>query len=364
MLALLGRDPDAPTGTLIEATGYRCQSTISRKKKDLSRRGYLRGPYYHININTIGKNELFDVYADIEFDVSDYDLVFNLIQAIKCWRWIFPTIQGDRFFVHFQCNYFPQVARLLNFLKKEGIIDYTFYSSQNRWIGDNPDFFGKEILSYDNLLSECELPDMTYPSYKIEKTWRWLDLKILAYLQVKSIDINSIQKFERDFFGNPLKREQIKYCIHKLVEYGVAERKHYNVSPYPRSKCFSSLLFLKAKHPSETLTIMGNLGRNSRVYKAYTLAGEMGIMLFWISVQNMPGFLSAFETMDDVWVKAYQLKTHDTKYMIKQSFSVDNFDLENQRWIFPYQIYQEEIERILEGVEKGKEKKRENVSLP
>lgn len=348
LLTLLGRDPDIPSRELLEATGYQCATTISKKKKDLYKRGYMRGPYYHINLNAVGQNELFDIYADIEFDASDYNLVFNLIQAIKCWRWIFPAIQGDRFFVYFQCNYYTQVAHLLNILKKEGIIDYNFYSSQNRWMGENPNLSGKEILSYENLFAECELPQMSYPFKKIIKPWRQLDVKIMAYLQVRSVDTKFIHKFEQDFYDCSWKKNQIKYSIRKLIEYDIAERKHYNVAPYPRDKCFSFLMFVETKDITKTLQAMVNLGRGCRIYKAYTLAGETGIMLSWASAQNMPGFLSAVEDMDDVWVRAYQLKTHNTPYMVKQSFSVKNFNIENQRWIFPYQEYEREIEHLLE----------------
>lgn len=348
LLTLLGRDPDIPSRQLLEATGYQCATTLSKKKRTLYKKGYIRGPYYHINLNAVGHNELFDIYADIHFDASDYDLVFNLIQAIKCWRWIFPAIQGDRFFVYFQCNYYTQIAHLLNILKKEGLITCNFYSSQNRWIGENPDFFGKEILSYDNLFAECKLPQMNYPSKEVERAWRLLDIKMMAYLQVRSVDTKFIRTFEQEFYGSSWRKNQIKYSIRKLIEHNIAERKHYNVAPYPRDKCFSFLLFVETEDITKTLQVMANLGRGCRVYKAYTLAGETGIMLSWASALNMPCFLSAFEDMDDVWVRVYQLKTHKTPYMMKQSFSVKNFDIETQRWIFPYQEYEREIESLLE----------------
>jgi DNA-binding Lrp family transcriptional regulator len=65
LLTLLGENPDTPTETLIEATGYHHQSTLSKKKRELIKNGYLKGPYYYINLNAVGENELYDVYADI-----------------------------------------------------------------------------------------------------------------------------------------------------------------------------------------------------------------------------------------------------------------------------------------------------------
>lgn len=347
-MTLLGKNCDTPTSSLLEATGYECESTISKKKKHLEKQGYLKGPYYHINTNAVGKNELFDVYADISFDVSDYNLVFDLIQAIRCWRSIFPVIQGDRFFVYFQCNYYTQIAQLLSLLKKEGIISYSFYSCQSRPIVENPHFFGKEILSCDNIFSECELPDITYLPKKIDQVWRQLDVRIMGYLQVRSFNIHNFRKFEHDFYGYDWKREQIKYSIHKLIEHGVAVEKNYHISPYPRNQCFSSLLTVKTANPSLTLRVMSNLGRGCRIYKTYVLAGELGIVFMWASERNIPNFLSEIEDMDGLLVKTYQLKAHNTRYVMKQSFDVENFDLENQRWVFPYQVYEENIERLLE----------------
>ena len=346
LLTLLGKNPDIPHKTLLEATGYHCGATISKKKRELIKKGYIRGPYYHINLNAVGENELFDVYADIHFDVSHYNLVFNLIKAIKCWRWIFPAMEGDRLFAYFQCNYYTQIARLLNLLKKEGLITYHFYSSQNRWIGENPNFFGEEIISFDNIFSECRLPCIEYPPRKTGRLWKLLDIRVMGYLQVKSADIKSICSYEREIYGYSWKRSQVKYTIQKLIDHGIAERKHFNVSPYPRDACFSFLLFLMAGDQVKTLQTTKNLGNNCRIYKAYTLAGDTSIMLGWAHVLNMPNFLSAFEDTD-VEVKAYQLKAHKTQYMTRQSFDVENFDLETQRWIFPYSEYQENIEKLL-----------------
>lgn len=348
LLTLLGENPDTPTETLIKATGYHHQSTLSKKKRELIKNGYLKGPYYYINVNAVGENELYDVYADIEFDVSDYDFVFSLIKSIGCFRWLYPVIQNDRFLVYFQCNYFTQIAQLLNRLKKEGIIKYTLYSSQYRWITRNPDFFGKEILTYDNLFSDCELPDMHYPPRELKKTWRWLDIRMMAYLQVKSLDLESFRKCEKEFYNLSWKRSQIKYTIKKLIEHKIAEKKHYNVSPYPRDKCFSFVLFVRTKSPLTTLQVMENLGKNSRVYKTYTLAGKTGIILCWANVQNIPLFLSFFDEAEEISLKMHQLKAHDTRYILKDSFSMENFDLENQRWIFPFHEYEENIEQLLE----------------
>jgi len=348
LLTLLGKDPDTLSKILLDATGYQYQATLSRKKKELHKKGYIRGPYYHINLNAVGNNELFDVYTDIQFDVSDYDFVFKLIQGIRCWRWIYPALQGDRFFVYFQSNYYTQISRLLHLIKKEGVIDYSFYSSQNRWVGENPDFFGEEMLSYDNLFEQCELPEMNYPYQPISKAWKPIDIRIMGYLQVRPCNIDSIQEFEQKSYGTMWKKNQINYRIQKLINYKIAERKHYNIAPYPRDKCFSFLLFVETADPVVTLQVLRNLGRRCRVYKAYTSAGETGILLCWVSIRNMPTFLSGLEDMEEIWIKAYQLKAHTSPYMVKQSFDVSNFDPQSQRWIFPYKEYRDCINHLLE----------------
>ncbi len=349
LLTLLGKDPDTPSAVLMEETGYRWASTVSKKKKSLETRGYIRGPYYHMNLNAVGENELFDIYTLISFDVAQYDTVFRLIEAIKCWKWIFPAIQGDRFFVYFQANYYSQISRLLGMIKKAGIIEYEFYSSQKKWIVQNPDFFGQDLLRYDILFRNRQLPSLCYPP-RPRLTWRQIDIRMMGYLQVRSLDINVIQESERDYFGYEWKRNQIKYSIRKLITHGIAERKHYNISPYPREECFSFLLLVSTPQIPATETVMANFGDGCRIYKAYTLAGNTGIMICWTSPRNIPRFLTAVEDREDVWIRAYQLKTHSTPYMVKQSFDVENFDIENQRWIFPYHIYEQDITAYLESL--------------
>jgi DNA-binding Lrp family transcriptional regulator len=351
LLTLLGKTPDISYEELKKATGYQWESTISKKKKILEAMGYIRGPYYHMNLHAVGENELFDIYALVSLDTSDYDLVFRMIKAIGCWKWIFPAIQGDRFFVYFQANYYSQISRLLGLLKRAGIIDYEFYSSQNRWIVQNPDFFGDDLLRYDTLFLEGQLPSLHYPPTP-RLYWRQLDIRMMGYLQVRSLDVNFIQSFEEHYFRYSWKKDQIKYSIRKLIKNGIAERKHFNISPYPREECFSFLLLITTTENTATERVMKNLGSGCRIYKAYTLAGNTGIMLSWASARNIPLFLGALEDRDDVWVRAYQLKTHTTPYMIKQSFDIRNFNLENQRWIFPYHEYEQTIMEYLEGYQK------------
>jgi DNA-binding Lrp family transcriptional regulator len=348
LLTLLGKDPDIPYTILKKKIGYRWESTLSKKKKILERRGYIKGPYYHMNLHAVGENELFDIYALISFDVADYDLVFQLVKAIRCWKWIFPAIQGDRFFVYFEANYYSQISKLLGIIKAAGIIEYEFYSSQNRWIVQNPDFFGPDLLRYDALFNDCQLPCLSYP-HTPRITWRQLDIRMMGYLQVRSLDITAIQRSEEVYFGHTWKKNQIKYSIRKLINTGIAERKHYNISPYPRSDCFSFLLLVSTPHAVTTKRVMNNFGAGCRIYKAYTLTGNTGIILSWTSTRNIPRFLSTMEEKEDIWIRAYQLKTHHTPYMVKQSFDIENYDLQNQRWIFPYQVYEQAIQDILES---------------
>ncbi|MBU7032874.1 MAG: hypothetical protein HXS53_10110 [Theionarchaea archaeon] len=347
MLTLLGKDPDISYEAMKKATGYRWESSISKKKKNLETLGYIRGPYYHINLHAVGKNELFDIYALVSFPPSKHDLVFRMIKAIRCWKWIFPAIQGDRFFIYFQANYYSQISRLLGLLQKAGVIEYEFFSSQNRWIVQNPDFFGDDLLRYDSLFLNGSLPSLDYPLTS-RLTWRQLDIRMMAYLQVRSLDATFIQSFEKQNFEYSWKKDQIKYSIRKLVNNGIAERKHYNISPYPRHECFSFLLLITTNEKFATERAMKNFGSGCRIYKAYTLAGTTGIMLSWTSPRNIPPFLAALEERDDIWVRAYQLKTHTTPYMVKQSFETENFDLEHQRWTFPYQEYEQTLMEYLE----------------
>ena len=197
--------------------------------KELREAGYIRGPYYHINLNAVGKNRIYNIFTEIRFNPKQYDTVFQLINCIDCWEWILPTIQGDTLFVVFRADYYSYLTRLLTLVKNAGFIEYQAYSSQNRWFVQNPDFFGETFPSLTDLFEEVTI-DLAYPERTLDTPLRFIDLKVMQYLQVRTCNISEIQRIQKREYGQFWRRNQIKYAIEKIIDAGIAERKHYNLS--------------------------------------------------------------------------------------------------------------------------------------
>ena len=222
LLTLVGEDSSLSSSQLLLKLSYKRVNTVSKKLNELRKAGYILGPYYHINLNAVGTNNIHSVLAVIQFHPKQYDIVCELISSIDCWEWIFPTIQGDTLFCVFRVNYYTHLTRLLSILRNEGLIEYQVCSSQNRWFIQNPNLFGSIFPDVTNLFQEVSL-DLPYPLKKDDVEWRFIDLKIMQYLQVKTCNISEIQRIEKRVHKRFWKRNRIKYTIEKIINFGIAE---------------------------------------------------------------------------------------------------------------------------------------------
>lgn len=353
ILNILGQNPNVTVKELTNVTGYKWPSTISQKIDKLEKLGYLsKGPYYDLNLSSVGKNQLYSVYADIKFPSQNRDLVFNLIKQFECWRWIFPTIDTNRFFVFFQVNHYNQIGKLLNLLREKNVISYEMFTSQNRWILINPNFYGEEIPKLEDPdLDKC-LPDIAYPDVTLDIVWKEIDLRLMQYLQVRTDNLRKIQKLEYQQFGNFWKYHQLKHSFKKIVDSEIICGKSYHMRPYPLNECSTLLLFLESKDHKFLLHIMHQFAEGGRIHKGYTLAGNTGVIFLWSSPRFMLNLMHYFDEFSDLEVTVLPLRTHDSKYSANQSFHAEHFDLENQRWVFPYSKYENEVKNALDR-EKG-----------
>lgn len=351
LLTLLGENPSISLSQLQNELPYKRINTVSKKIRDLRRTGYIRGPYYHINLNAVGKNRTHNVFAEIRFDPKQYDLVFQLITSIDCWEWIFPTIQGDTIFVVYRSNYYTYLTRLLAILKNAELIEYHVCSSQNRWFEQNPNFFGTIFPPVTNLFEDVTI-DLAYPRRKHDVEWRFIDLIMMQYLQVQTCSVSEIQRTEKREYGRFWRRSKIKYSIEKIINVGIAERKHYNISPYPRGKCYLFLLLIEGDI-MDMLQFIVNFGKGCRIYKAYTMCKDMGFVLCHISPQAGLELANTLEGLSPrIEARCLQLKS--VHHALKKSFNDEHFDFETQRWTFPFATYKEQIEAILEKRKKIK----------
>jgi DNA-binding Lrp family transcriptional regulator len=348
ILNILGENPNVSIKEFMDITGYKWPSTVSQKINKFEKMGYLRkGPYYEINLSSVGKNQLYFVYTDIRFPSQYRDLVFNLIKQFECWRWIYPTIDTNRFFVLFQVNHYNQIGKLLNMLKENDIISYEMFTSQNRWILTNPNFFGKEIPKLTEPDLDNPVPDISYPDLNLSITWREVDLRLMQYLQILTDNLRKIQKMEYKRFGNFWQYHQLKHSFKKIIDSGIVYGKSHHLRPYPIDECSTLLLFLECKDQTFLLQLMDQFAEEGRIHKVYTLAGDTGLMFLWASPRVMLNLLHYFDEFSDLEVRVAPLRTHNSKYLAKQSFHAEHFDIESQRWIFPYSIYEKEVKNAL-----------------
>lgn len=353
ILNILGKNPNISVKELINLTGYKWPSTISQKVNKFEKLGILKkGPYYDLNLSAVGKNQLYFVYVDIRFPSQYRDLVFRLIKLPECWRWIYPTIDTNRFFVFFQINHYNQIGKLLNLLREKDLISYEMFTSQNRWIVTNPNFSGKELPRLKEPDLTKPLPDIAYPELDLPIMWREVDLRLMQYLQVRTENLRKIQKMEYREFGTFWEYHQLKHSYRKIVDSGIVCGRYHHLSPYPQMECSTLLLLLESKDHDFLLHMMNQFAEGGRIHKAYTLAGDTGLMFLWASPQFMLNLLHFFDEFLDLEVRVAPLRTHNSKYLDKQSFHAEHFDLESQRWIFPYSKYEQEVKRILKKEKK------------
>lgn len=345
LLTLLGENASLSGSQLLCQLPYKRINTISNKMKYLRKAGYVRGPYYHINLNAVGKNRIYNVFAEIRFDPKQYNTIFQLITCIDCWEWIFPTIQGDTFFIFFRSDYYTYLTRLLTLLKSAGFIEYQAYSSQNRWFIQNPNFFGKTLPPLTNLFEDVAI-DLAYPERTHDIQWRPIDLKVMQYLQVKTCNMSEIQRIEKREYGQFWRRSQIKYTLEKIINAGIAERKHYNISPYPRGQFYAFMLLVEGD-AEDVLQFTVNFAKGCRIYKGFTLCKNIGFVLCWASPQLGPELMTSLESLHPR-IETRCLQLMSAYHPLKKSFNDEHFDLETQRWIFPFTKYKEQIETLIE----------------
>jgi hypothetical protein len=348
ILNILGENPNASVKELMDITKYKWPSTISQKIDKFEKMGYLRkGPYYNLNLSAVGKNQLYFVYTDIMFPSENRDLIFDLIKQFECWRWIYPTIDTNRFLVHFQVNHYNQIGKLLTLMKEQDLISYDMLTSQNRWIKANPNFFGKEIPELTDPDLDKPLPEIGYPQLDLTTTWRDVDLRLMQYLQVQTDNLRKIQREEYRKYGNFWEYHQLKHSYRKIMGSGIVCQRAHHLHPYPLNECSTLLLFLESKDHGFLLQLMDQFAEKGRIHKSYTLAGDTGLMFLWASPRFMLNLLHFFDGFPDLEVKVAPLRTHGSKYLAKQSFHAEHFDVETQRWIFPYSKYEEELQNAL-----------------
>jgi len=348
ILNIIGKTADVPNEEIADAVQYKRTDTVSRKLKKFDNLNIIKGPYYDINLNAVGENQLYNIYSIVEFDPENRNLIFEIFKAIPGRRWIFPFTDLDRFFVYFQCNHYRPVGTLMKNICKKKLIQYELFTSRYKWIKRNPDFFGLSVPTMEELLNTCKLPDMSYKNIRPEVKWNSTDLTVMQYLQVWSDSPIEIARREYKWFGKFLSYDNIRYSIKKIKNHGIIESKDYHISPLPREQCSTILLLLSSTKRKTLLRIMENFGKGCRLHKSYTLAGDTGIVFLWVLPEAATNMLDIFDRINFLDSRMYFLRSHETPYLYQFSFEPQMFNIDKQRWEFHSLKVQKEIEELIE----------------
>ena len=348
LLNIIGEDSCLPYKDIINIVNYKREDVIAKKIRKFRELDILRGPYYDINLGAAGLNQVYDIYADVTLSSEDRDLIFRIFKGIPGARWVFPIQQEDRFLTRFSCNHYSIIGKLFKFLEKKKLITYKMVASRNRWIKMNPDFFGDPVPSSQTLSNPCTLPDISYSPMKPKIKWNSADITFMQYLQVETDSKSKIRDIEFKKYGHFWRYSQIQSSLRKIELSGIIQSKSYNISPYPRHKCCTFILVLNALRKKPLLTVLHNFGRGCRIYKTYTIAGKTGFLFCWASTEIVPQIIEIFDNIDSITAEhIYYLRTHSGKYLHGSSFEASLFNVENQRWEFPYKRVKKEIETLI-----------------
>ncbi len=349
LLNILGGNAHLSYKEILTLTEYKREEIVSKKIKKLRELDIIRGPYYDINLSAVGTNQIYNIYADITYNPENRDTVFTILKTIPGMRWVFPVQQEDRFFIQIQCNHYSLTGRLLTFLQNKKLLEYWMTASKNRWIKMNPDFFGSPIPDTTSILAPCTLPDLSYPSIKPKVKWNKADLIFMQYLQAETEAITRIRDMEYKVYKRFWRYGEIQNSLRKIKASGILQSKDFHISPYPRNRCCTFLLLLKAPQEKSLLRVLHNFGQGCRIHKSYTVAGDIGFLFCWASTEIVPEIVALFDEIENITIKqVYYLRMHTDKYLYGLSFEPELFDIEKQKWTFPYLNVKKEIEKIID----------------
>lgn len=346
LLHILGEFPEISMKELLTHTKYKWVSTVVKKLERLKKQGILLGPLYDINFDQLCRNPLHKVICILESNQS-YETVISYLKLIEPLIWIFPVLSPHKKVLQagILSSDDTETGALLQLLKENDIItDYIVRASRSKRLVQNPNLFGNPTPSLDNLLTPCELPDMSLGCHDTE--WNECDIRILPYLPrgAKLIEIlREEKKLHRSWTY-----EQVRYSREKISENGLIKKK-YVFLPFPCGQCANFHLFLKTEDPAVTQRIIHNFAKGERLYKEYSLYDDWGTLICYSHPLFLTDVMHGLDQIDEIKEKElYQLRSNSGKYWYNRPPQLQYYDVENQILEYPYNLYKEEIREKIE----------------
>lgn len=353
ILNKLGKNADTPMSKLLACTKYRRESSVYKRIRNLREKEYLFGPYFDINYRAIGANKLFSVYVFADYNVLFKDVVLEAMRKINCWTMIYPVRTAESYIGLYQCNNGNYISHLFNLMKKWGWLkNFSVYKSENRRLIQNPNFFG-DFLPSERCYMEEEPPPHQYEDLNIAFEFSKTDLVILKHLSRQTCHLTKIRDLEYYYYGLKLTYHDLKQSYERLEKSGVLIKKIYLMFPLPVNMCSLFFLHSKGKNFKSHLKMIANFGKNLRLTKAFTVFGNE-VISYFSAHPLLEGKILGLLEDNDTYVNIYGIKTYPSTELSVQTFNDDYFDVHNQKWVFPYSAFKEEIKELKEKKEKGK----------
>jgi hypothetical protein len=353
LLNTLGKYPDISLKELLNHTNFKWESTVKRKLDHLAKQYFIRGPFYEIDYSKLCKNPIHLFMSILELN-KDYQTVISYLRLIEPLKVVYPVLSPHKEILGalFLSSHDKEMVNILQVLKDAAIItDYIPHVYTSKRMKENPNFFGESNPLLDNLLTPCDVPDMSLQGY--DTVWNECDISILPYLEsgYKNGKLIEILRKEKEC-NRTWTYEQVKYSRTKMIKNGLIE-KDYMIFPYPYEQCADFIIFFKSetKDPEIIQIILYNFGRGGRLYRDYVICEDWGSIGFVCNPLFLTTLMNKLDKIDEIAEKkVYQIRSVPPKnFILVQPTDLTWFDVEKQTLVYPYHVYTEKIKEKLEN---------------
>ena len=351
ILNKLGENADTPVSKLLECTQYKRKSSVQNRIQTLKKEKYLFGPYYDINFNAIGKNKLYSVFVFAGFNPMYKDAVLEAMRKINCYTMIYPVRTAEAYLGIYRCNDWKSLDQLFNLMKKWGWLrDYSVHKSEYRWMRQYPNFFGDFLPSYNNQVPQGDIPPYWYGDVKPHCELAKTDLIVLKHLSRKTCRLSEIRDFEYHYFGLKLKFQDIKKSYEKVMNTELLTEKHFLIYPLPVDLCTRFFTLSRGRDFESHLSLIAHFGKGLRLTKEFMVVDTEIISYFTAHPLLEEKILGIIEDHVD-YANIYGIKTYPTSELFTKTFDDDYFDVDTQKWFFPFNKFEEELKKLKEKKE-------------
>ena len=353
ILKKLGENADIPVSDLLSYTKYRRKSSVYNRIRKLREQEYLFGPYFDINYNAIGMNKLYSIIVLAEYNLLHKDEVLEAMRKINCWTMIYPVRTAEAYLGIYRCNNWNYLAQLFKLMKKWGWLkNYTVHKSEYQWVTLHPDFFGDFLPPPNYQIPEGELPHYRYEDAKTGYEFTKTDLVVLKYLSRITCRLTEIRDLEYYYYGLKLKYHDLKRSFERLRQSRILLKKNYLLFPLPADICSLFFLFSKGKNFKSHLGMIANFGKGLRLAQTSIVIGRE-VISYFSATPLLEGKILGIIENNGIQANIYGIKTYPSSEFLIQSFNDDYFDLNIQKWIFPFSNFRGELEKLKEKSEMG-----------